>query len=234
MSQVHVAEIERHPARKEYRAHCSCGHVGSYVRTAAEAKADHRHHAEDSKGTGAVSEEYVDITAAQACDWLVRSALPLFCDLTGLEEDAAWFRALPPYAGHTPSGRVKGWQGAGRRIQSVEAQLRRAFHDLIHREAAAGRPLHLHDLPEISPAMRKEVRGAAVFAREAMRPSGIGWDAYRVFSAISRFAAYAGHAYGVEDAHEALEKTWFDAWCTITDRGRLNAFGIDAEVSEAR
>ena len=181
-----------------------------------------------------MSEGQVDITADQACDWLVRSALPLFCDLAGLEEDAAWFRALPPYAGHTPSGRVKGWQGAGRRIQSVESQISRAFRDLVHREAAAGRPLNLHDLPEIYPDARKAVRGVAVFARKAMLPSGVSWDAYRVFSAISRFAAYAGHAYGVEDAHEDLEETWVNAWRAIADRGRLNAFGIEAEVSDAR
>jgi len=48
--QVHMAEIKLHRAWNEYRADCSCGHVGSYVRTAAEAKADHRRHAQESEG----------------------------------------------------------------------------------------------------------------------------------------------------------------------------------------
>jgi hypothetical protein len=45
--QVHMAEIKLHRAWNEYRADCSCGHVGSYVATAKAAKAakaDHARH----------------------------------------------------------------------------------------------------------------------------------------------------------------------------------------------
>ncbi len=52
MSQMHVAEIKLHRAWNEYRADCSCGRVGSYVRTAAEAKVDHRRHAQESESDG--------------------------------------------------------------------------------------------------------------------------------------------------------------------------------------
>lgn len=164
----------------------------------------------------------VEVTAEQASDWLVRSALPIFCDLAGFDEEASWFRALPPYQGHTTTGRVKGWQGAGRRIKSVEARTSRAFHELIHHAQDVGRPLNVHDLPELDPEARHAVRGVAVFARKAMAPSTVGWDAYKTFSSISRFAAYAGHFYRAEDAHEALEDAWQEAWEAISDRGRLN------------
>lgn len=49
IEQVHMAEIKLHRAWNEYRADCSCGHVGSYVATAKAAKADHARHVEATR-----------------------------------------------------------------------------------------------------------------------------------------------------------------------------------------
>lgn len=162
------------------------------------------------------------VTPEQAADWLVRSALPAFCDLTGFTDDAEWFRQLEPYQGHTPSGRLKGWTGAGRRILAIEERISTSYRELIHHARDVGRPLKGNDLPEIDPEARAEVRGVAVFARKVMLPSRVGWDAYRVFSHISRFAAHAGHFYGAEDTAETLDRAWHEAWIAISDRTRLN------------
>lgn len=162
------------------------------------------------------------VTPEQAADWLIRSALPAFCDLAGLTEDAEWFRQLEPYQGHTPSGRLKGWKGAGRRVLAIEEQISASYRELIHHARDVGRPLNVNDLPEIDPEARAEVRGVAVFARKTMLPSRVGWDAYRVFSTISRFAAHAGHFYGAEDTAERLDRAWHEAWIAISDRTRLS------------
>ncbi|MFS0852548.1 hypothetical protein [Microbacterium sp. 179-I 3D4 NHS] len=167
------------------------------------------------------------ISPELASDWLVRSALPAFCDLGGFAEDAEWLRRLVPYQGHTPSGRLKGWKGAGRRVLAIEERVKDAYHALIHEAREAGRSLNANDLPELDPDARAEVRGVAVFARNAMLPSRVGWDAYRVFSTISRFAAHAGHFYGMDDeATETISQVWHEAWTAISDRARLS--GLEA------
>lgn len=162
------------------------------------------------------------VTGEQAADWIVRSALPAFCDLAGLAEHAAWFRQLPPYQGHTETGRLSGWQGAGRRILAVEAQIHDAYSELHRNARAAGRPLNVSDLDGLDPQARAEVRSAAVFARKAMLPSRVGWDAYRVFSAIDRFAAHAGAFYDQDDAIDTINDVWHAAWAAISDRATLN------------
>lgn len=45
-------------------------------------------------------------TQDDAVNWLIRSVIPYLLDVPEFEEDAAWFRALPPYAGSTGSGVV--------------------------------------------------------------------------------------------------------------------------------
>jgi hypothetical protein len=162
------------------------------------------------------------ITGAQAADWLIRSALPAFCDLAVLNEEAAWFRQLEPYQGHTPSGRLQGWQGAGRRVLLLEETIMVPYRELHSRARAAGRPLNANDYEGIAPEARAEVRSAAVFARKVMLPSRVGWDAYRVFSTISRFAAHAGHFYGIPNYLEEIDRAWHTAWASISDRSRLN------------
>lgn len=162
------------------------------------------------------------ITGAQAADWLIRSALPAFCDLAVLDEEAAWFRQLEPYQGHTPSGRLKGWQGAGRRVLALEETINVPYHALIHRSHEEGRPLNASDYEGIDLEARAEVRSAAVFARKVMLPSRVGCDAYRVFSTISRFAAHAGHFYGIPHYLEEIDRAWNTAWASISDRSRLN------------
>ena len=162
------------------------------------------------------------ITGAQAADWLIRSALPAFCDLAVLDEEAAWFRQLEPYQGHTSSGRLKGWQGAGRRVLALEETIMVPYRELHNRARAAGRPLNARDYEGIDPEARAEVRSAAVFARKVMLPSRVGWDAYRVFSTISRFAAHAGHFYGIPHYLEEIDRAWHTAWAAISDRSRLN------------
>lgn len=163
------------------------------------------------------------ITGEQAADWIVRSALSTFCDLVGLTEDAAWFRQLPPYRGHTQTGRLRGWQGAGRRVLAVEAKIHDVYGELHRNAREAGRPLNASDLDGLDPVARAEVRSAAVFARKAMLPSRVGWDAYRVFSAIDRFAAHAGHFYDQDDTIDTINDVWHAAWTAISDRARLNS-----------
>ena len=162
------------------------------------------------------------ITGAQAADWLIRSALPAFCELAVLDDDAAWFRQLEPYRGHTPSGRLKGWQGAGRRVLALEETISVPYRALIRRSHDEGRPVNASDYAGVDPEARAEVRGAAVFARKVMLPSRLGWDAYRVFSSISRFAAHAGHFYGIPNYLEEIDRAWHTAWLSISDRSRLN------------
>lgn len=162
------------------------------------------------------------ITGAQAADWLIRSALPAFCDLAALDEDATWFRQLEPYQGHTPSGRLKGWQGAGRRVLELEKKIHTPYGELHRNASAAGRPLDVRHLEDIDPEARAEVRSIAVFARKIMLPSRVGWDAYRVFSTISRFSAHAGHFYEVPGYVEEIDRAWRAAWASVSDRSRLN------------
>lgn len=162
------------------------------------------------------------ITGAQAADWLIRSALPAFCDLAVLDDEAAWFRQLEPYQGHTPSGRLKGWRGAGRRVLALEETISVPYRALIRRSHEQGRPANASDYAGINPEARAEVRGAAVFARKVLLPSRVGWDAYRVLSRISRFAAHAGHFYGIPNYLQEIDRAWHTAWMSISDRSRLN------------
>lgn len=54
------------------------------------------------------------------------------------------FAQLPPYEGHTSSGRVRGWQGSCNRIKTVERHLSELQHGLVRTGIDASSRLARH------------------------------------------------------------------------------------------
>lgn len=167
--------------------------------------------------------EWVEVTVDAAADWLVRSALPAFCDLGGMfSEDAAWLRRLEPYRGHTLSGRLQGWPGVGKRVLSVESRLSVAYATVLREARDAGRPIRAVEDLSIDAETLQQVREVAVFARRQMLPSRVGLDAYRVLGRIPRFVAAAGQLYGMgTEASNGIAAAWQNAWTAMNDRAVL-------------
>lgn len=160
-----------------------------------------------------VAPETVEVTRAEAADWIVRGALPRFLDLLTLSVDAAYFSGLEPFRGYTPTGRVRGWQGAGVRLAAAEETVSAAHARLI-----AVNPHHVRDAPT---GAEVEARRACVFARTVMLPSRLGWTAYRVIGRASRLAKHAAQM--TDDGRALVDEAWEDAFRAITDRAVLRA-----------
>jgi hypothetical protein len=113
----------------------------------------------------------VTITEGDAVNWLIRSLIPELLDALELEQDAAWFRELPPYAGLTASGRPRGWAGAGKRLESAQNDL----------EDLHSKVLGMYNGPISTPASPAEesMRRVGAFARTALLPSRLGFRALR-------------------------------------------------------
>lgn len=115
----------------------------------------------------------VTVTQDAAVNWLIRSVVPeLLGVLDGFEDDAAWFRELPPYAGFTSSGRVRGWASSIKRLQRAQGSLDEAYSKL----------LSIHNGPISTPPMPAEenVRAICTLARYTLYPSRLGFHAYRL------------------------------------------------------
>lgn len=153
-----------------------------------------------------------DLTAEDAVDWLVRSAVPKFLSLLSQDEQAAHFVALPPFQGLTDSGRLRGWQGVGRRILEAHGLVEDGFVRAIN--------LVSQPLPHIDRSDAElQVRQVAYFAARAIAPSRVGWNAYRLITHTARFAEYSAAAFGapIED----LQETWYQCDSALTDRAQL-------------
>lgn len=168
--------------------------------------------AEEDSGT-------VDVTPEDAADWIVRSALPRFLDLLTLTDDAEYFYGLEPFKDYTPTGRLRGWQGAGVRLAAAEDAVNVMYRNLL----GIRNRFSEHETTEAE----KQARGACVFARRVMLPSRIGWTAYRVIGTASRLAKHAAETAG--EGPESIEDAWQDAFDAIADRARLRPYLTDAD-----
>lgn len=177
--------------------------------------------------------EWATVTIDVAADWLIRSAFPAFCGLGDMfAEDAEWFRLLEPFQGHTPFGRLKGWSGVGKRVVGIETRLRTAYAAVLEDARRLGRPIRAIQDPSLDAYLVSQVRVAAVFARQNMLPSRVGWDAYRVIGRMPRFVAAAGQFYGMEDeASDEIAAAWNAAYLGLADRAIL--FELEGEVGDS-
>ena len=156
----------------------------------------------------------VNVAPEDAADWIMRSTLPRFLELLTLTDDAAYFSGLEPFTGYTPTGRLRGWQGAGTRLAAVETSV-----NLMYRRLLATRTRFPHVEPTASEV---EARGACVFARSVMLPSRLGWNAYRVIGRSSRLAKYAAEA--TSDGQQDVEQAWRDVYYALADRAQLRPY----------
>jgi len=158
------------------------------------------------------------ISRTTAADWLVRSALPPFLSLISREEDAARLAGLPPFEGHTPHGRIRGWRGTAALLRDVRTEVDDVY---IWLAQTYGRRWSYD--PGRHPG-HDEVRRIANFGRHALLPSRIGWDAYYLLNASSRVLARAAEAADeLDDALDALDDAWDAAWRTASDRAHVDA-----------
>lgn len=137
----------------------------------------------------------------EVVDWLIRTVIPQCVE----EEDAEWFRALPPYAGHTSTGRVRGWAGAVQRLERTQDWIDEEYSELLEVD---NRPID----PPVTPD-EKAVRTACVAARQALLPSRLGFHAYRVVDGASRLLDRAftvrgdlAAEAGIEDLEDFLQQ----------------------------
>lgn len=116
------------------------------------------------------------VTQDAAVNWLIRSVIPDLLDGIEFEEDAAWFEALPPYAGFTSSGRLRGWSGAIKRLQRAQDTLDEDYKKL----------LSIHNGPISTPPMPAEenIRALCTLARHTLYPSRLGFHAYRIVGTV--------------------------------------------------
>lgn len=160
-----------------------------------------------------MDEQLVSVGPEDAADWLIRSALPRFLSLMTLTGHAHHFAQLPPYEGHTSTGKVRGWQGAGSRIKTVERHLSDLQHGL-ERTGIRYEPVEPSDT-------ERETRDACEYAQGVLLPSRLGWDAYRVIGASSRLARHAAQVAGDPAGAELVESAWRDSWLALTDRAQV-------------
>lgn len=156
----------------------------------------------------------------EVVDWLIRTVIPQCVE----EEDAEWFRALPPYAGHTSTGRVRGWAGAVQRLERAQEWIDEEYSELL--EVNNG-PIGLPVTPE-----EEAVRKMCVAARQELMPSRLGFHAYRVVDGMFRFVDRASEVYvdelaevGIRDGEDYLqarEDVWTYFFDDLKARGHVS------------
>lgn len=150
------------------------------------------------------------VTQDDAVNWLIRSVIPYLLDVPEFEEDAAWFRALPPYAGSTGSGRLPGWVGSVKRLQRAQD----AF------DGAYGKLLGIYNGPTSTPAMPAEesVRAICAFARQALYPSRLGFHAYRIVATALELSDRGAQVMEADPAaRDALCRERDEEWQSLLD-----------------
>lgn len=167
--------------------------------------------------TTGVDHGTVTVTADEAADWIVRSALPQFLDLLTLSDHAQYFYRLHPFSGHTPTGRLRGWQGAGVKLAAAEEAVNSMYFRFFGVEGRFSRYSHS--------AVETEARRACVFARRVMLPSLLGCHAYRLIGRASQLAKGAAESIG--GGLEAVDDTWRTVFDAVTDRARLRPLAED-------
>ncbi|UEJ82738.1 hypothetical protein Bra3105_18240 [Brachybacterium halotolerans subsp. kimchii] len=121
----------------------------------------------------------------EVVDWLIRTVIP---ECVVEDEDSEWFRVLPPYAGHTSTGRVRGWAGAVQRLERTQELIDEEYSKLLE---VNNEPIDVPVTPE-----EEAVRKMCVAARQELVPSRLGFHAYRVLDGVVRLGDRAVEVHG--------------------------------------
>lgn len=146
-----------------------------------------------------------------AIDWLVRSALPRFLLLVGLDAQASYFSALEPFKGFTPSGRVRGWQGAGAKLAEADELI----NLMMGRLFKIDNRVPMQEETEL----QKETRRVISFASRKMLPSRLGVNTKRTIFLASHLSLCALHL--LDDGQGEFDEAWEDVFRSIADRAVL-------------
>ncbi|VTR76043.1 hypothetical protein [Cellulomonas hominis] len=162
----------------------------------------------------------VSVTGPQMADWLVRSALPAMSDLAGFGERGDWFRALPPYDGHTGSGSIRGWTGALSRGLALRDDLHEAWWRGV--EVVQGSGYRLRRRIALDPI---EV---VVGAKRELAPSTLGPIAHQVIGGASDLVLVAGQICEDPNVEDLVRGTWHRSLHTLADRALVRELASGA------